>query len=73
MAIWSKGYGRLTFMAITLLQINDAKYFDTHRIEAAKDPSQWPLHSEYNKAQLPSALRDMLSQTQTVAFLVDQR
>ena len=50
--------------------IDDAKYFDTHRIEAAKDPSQWPLHSEYNKAQLPSALRGTLAQTQSVAFLV---
>lgn len=50
--------------------IDDAKYFDTHKVEAGNNPSLWPLHSQYNKQQLPAALQSMLSKTETVSFVV---
>ncbi|MCW3126674.1 MAG: penicillin-binding protein beta-lactamase class [Bacteroidetes bacterium] len=50
--------------------IDDAKYFDTHKIEASPKPSEWPLSSQYNKSQLPANLQATLSKTETVSFLV---
>ena len=50
--------------------IDDAKYFDTHKIAAADTAWQWPLHSSYNKLPLPEKLQDVLKKTQSVAFLV---
>ena len=50
--------------------IDDAKFFDTHKIAAADTAWQWPLHSSYNKAPLPEKLQNVLKQTESVAFLV---
>lgn len=50
--------------------IDDAKYFKTHPVQASDHPSEWPVHADYNKTELPAKLREMLSRTQTVAFVV---
>jgi len=50
--------------------IDDAKYFDTHKIEAANPAAEWALNPNYNKAGLTEKLKSVLLQTQTVAFLV---
>ncbi len=52
--------------------IADAKYFDTHTVEAAAQPGLWPIHSHYNRQELPSGLWTVLSETQSVAFLIIQ-
>jgi CubicO group peptidase (beta-lactamase class C family) len=50
--------------------IDDARFFDTHRIEAAKPAWEWPVSSRYNKVKLSSRLLSALAETETVAFLV---
>ena len=50
--------------------IDDAKYFDTHKIAASDSAWQWPLHSCYNKLPLPEKLQDVFKRTQSVAFLI---
>ena len=50
--------------------IDDAKYFDSHKIAASDSIWQWPIHSRYNQKPLPEKLASTLSQTGTVAFLV---
>ncbi len=52
--------------------IDDVKYFKTNKIEAGNNPSQWPLHTGYNKTPLPAKLQKVLSDDGTVAFLVVQ-
>jgi len=50
--------------------IDDAKYFDSHRIAAADSVWQWPIHSHYNQKALPEKLASTLAKTGSVAFLV---
>ena len=52
--------------------IDDAKYFDSHKIEAGTNAWQWPVSSAYNKKNLPPKLEAALTEAQTVAFLVIQ-
>ncbi len=52
--------------------IGDARYFDTHKIEAAKEPWQWAQSSNYNKQPVPQKLQKLLDETNTAAFLVIQ-
>ena len=52
--------------------INDARYFETHKIEAPADSWQWPLRDGFNKTELSPKLKDVLAKTGTVAFLVIQ-
>lgn len=50
--------------------IDDAKFFDTHNVAASDKAWEWPLHKQYNQKQMPEKLRNMLSKTESVAFLV---
>lgn len=50
--------------------ISDAKFFDTHKIEAGTSKWSWPIHPGYNKTELPEKLKDILAKTESVAFLV---
>jgi CubicO group peptidase (beta-lactamase class C family) len=50
--------------------IDDAKYFDTHKIAAGNNVWQWPISSQYNKQALPDNLQATLTKTETVAFLI---
>ncbi|MBS1618215.1 MAG: serine hydrolase, partial [Bacteroidetes bacterium] len=50
--------------------IDDAKFFKTHPVQASDHPSEWPLSPDYNKKELPAKLREMLTRTETVAFVV---
>lgn len=50
--------------------IDDARYFDTHIVEAAPQPEDWDLHRYYNTIPLSPELKATLEQIQTVAFLV---
>lgn len=50
--------------------IDDAKYFDTHKIAKGDSVWQWPLHSSYNKLPLPDKLQETFKKTQSVAFLI---
>ena len=52
--------------------ISDAKYFDTHKIEASGNTWQWPVTDNYNQQTLPASLQKVLSQTGSVAFAVMQ-
>ncbi len=52
--------------------IDDAQFFDTHPIPAGSNPGQWPLHTGYNQTPLPQKLTHVLTQTQSVAFMVIQ-
>jgi CubicO group peptidase (beta-lactamase class C family) len=52
--------------------IDDVRYFDTHKIEAGNKPWPWPLSANYNKSKLPAKLEEVLTQTESVAFLVVQ-
>ena len=52
--------------------IDDARFFDTHKIEAAGNAWQWPTSPGYNKTKLPAKLEETLAKTETVAFLVIQ-
>ena len=52
--------------------IDDAKYFDTHKVEASNQVWQWPVATNYNKTALPEKLESVLKQTKSVAFLVIQ-
>ena len=52
--------------------INDACYFDSHKIATGDHPWPWPISPDYNKAQLPDRLQQVLSKTGSVAFLVIQ-
>ena len=52
--------------------IDDAKYFDSHPIEAAQQVWQWPVSERYDKVTLSSPLESVLTQTNSVAFLVIQ-
>lgn len=50
--------------------IGDAKYFDTHEIKAGTATWEWPVHSGYNKTELSASLKNILQETESVAFLV---
>ena len=50
--------------------IDDAKYFNTHKVAAGDSAWQWPIHSRYNQKPLSEKLAATLSKTGTVAFLV---
>ena len=50
--------------------IDDAKYFDTHKVQAADKAWQWPLHTQFNQKALPEKLESTLKKTESVAFLV---
>lgn len=52
--------------------IDDAKYFATHKVEAAKETWEWPVRADYNKLALPEKLQKTFKETGTVAFLVIQ-
>lgn len=52
--------------------IDDARFFDTHLIAADEQPSEWPVHVDYNQVPLSDSLQNMLSKTKSVAFLVVQ-
>jgi CubicO group peptidase (beta-lactamase class C family) len=49
--------------------INDARFFDTRTIEAGK-VTPWEEAATYNKKQLSPALREVLKESESVAFLV---
>ena len=50
--------------------IDDAKFFETHSIEATSQPKEWDLHRNYNNTPLSPVLKSTLEQIQSVAFLV---
>ena len=50
--------------------IDDAKYFDTHKVQAADKAWQWPLHAQFNQKPLPEKLESTLKKTESVAILV---
>lgn len=50
--------------------IGDARFFDTHTIDAPGRYEEWPLHASYNQQPLSAPLTAMLEKTKTVAFLV---
>ena len=52
--------------------IDDARYFDTHKIEAGNNPWQWPVSTGYNQTKLSPNLQQVLAKTGSVAFLVVQ-
>lgn len=52
--------------------IDDARFFNTHPIAAADDVWEWPESSRYNRQALPEELETVLTETQSVAFLVIQ-
>lgn len=52
--------------------IDDAQFFDTHKIEAGKEKWQWPVKNDYNQTALSPKLQDVLKQTESVAFLIIQ-
>ncbi len=49
--------------------ITDKKYFTTRIVESGEHQA-WPRSKNYNRKQLSSALRDMLEQTESIAFVV---
>lgn len=53
--------------------INDYKILPTRTIKHSTSPRQLARSCEYNTCTLPDTLRDMLTQTKTVAFLVMRR
>ena len=52
--------------------IDDARYFDTHKIDASSNPWQWPVSGNYNQTKLSPKLQEVLAKTGSVAFLVVQ-
>jgi len=50
--------------------IDDAQFFNTHMIEAPDAASEWASSSSYNKIPLSERLKDILDETESVAFLV---
>src|SRR5438874_8517337 len=50
--------------------IDDARYFQTHQVQAASKSDEWPLSSAYNKTDLPAKLNSFLIDNESVAFLV---
>lgn len=50
--------------------IADARFFDTHAIDAASPAHAWSIKENYNQQPLSKELTDILQQTQSVAFLV---
>jgi CubicO group peptidase (beta-lactamase class C family) len=52
--------------------INDAQFFETHKIEAPKESWDWPLHNDCNKQALTQKLQSALNDNGTAAFLVIQ-
>jgi len=52
--------------------IDDARFFDTHKIEASSNAWQWPNCQGYNQIKLTTKLQETLTKTETVAFLVVQ-
>lgn len=49
--------------------IDDAKYFDTHVVDAAKEKQDWPTGAAYNQP-VPEKPQKVFDKTGTVAFLV---
>lgn len=56
----------------TSATIDDAKYFDQHKVEAGKEVWDWPTHTNYNKKEVPAQLKALLAETGSAAFLVIQ-
>jgi CubicO group peptidase (beta-lactamase class C family) len=52
--------------------IDDARFFDTHTVQAGSNSWKWPVSSEYNKKELTSELTTKFKESGTVAFLVIQ-
>ncbi len=52
--------------------ISDARFFDTHHIEAAEETWDWHVGSSKNHHPLPEKLQSIFTQTGTAAFLVIQ-
>jgi CubicO group peptidase (beta-lactamase class C family) len=50
--------------------IDDARFFDTHPIAAASNPWHWPVSANYNQQPLAEPLKEVLSKTESVAFLI---
>lgn len=50
--------------------IDDARFFDTRKIEAGDKAWELPVSANYNKIKLPERLREILSETGSVAFLI---
>src|SRR5579859_4663045 len=67
-----KGLWACYLHGTTSATIDDARFFDTHQIEASKDSWEWPLKSNYNKQALPAKLQSLLQNKESVAFLVVQ-
>lgn len=69
-SIWITGY---TYVYKTLVytypDIDDLSIFDSRKV-TSKNPSEWPLAANYNKAKLPASTQDVLRRLESVAFLV---
>src|ERR1043165_1153230 len=50
--------------------IDDAQFFDTHPIPTGESKWQWPVGAGYNQTPLSDRLKNVLSQTHSVAFLI---
>ncbi|HWB62421.1 MAG TPA: serine hydrolase [Chitinophagales bacterium] len=68
----SKGFWAAYMHGNNSATIDDARFFETHKIEASATPWQWPVRADYNKAPLSDRLKGILTKTQSVAFLVIQ-
>jgi CubicO group peptidase (beta-lactamase class C family) len=67
-----KGLWATYFHGHNSATIGDARFFYTHQIKSADTPSTWPIHDGYNQTPLSAKLDSVLTQTQSVAFLVVQ-
>jgi CubicO group peptidase (beta-lactamase class C family) len=52
--------------------IDDARFFDTHTVQASGNVWDWPVSTSYNKQELTSELKTKFNESGTVAFLVIQ-
>ena len=52
--------------------IDDAKYFEQHKVEASKEVWEWHTGADYNKKEVPAKLKSLLNETGSAAFLVIQ-
>ncbi len=51
--------------------IDDAKYFDKRNVETIDTLGwNWHIHNNYNKTELSGKLKDILKETESIAFLV---
>ncbi len=65
-----KGLRAAYFHGKNSASIDDAQFFKTHAIAAGETKWQWPVADDYNKAALSERLKDVLSKTNSVAFLI---